>query len=239
MKEISERKSGGGRDSDDGLQTVEDSVKKLIERVGTIKDAVPPEWLTTPKPERLTGEYLDYAVRLSGMPVIDCEWSKCRVAELLREWLRRSEWMIDRGKGLLLMGPVGTGKTSAAALIAKELLASGSTVRWVYMADMLGVTSDRFKREAEIRRQQKAEVLVWDDFGVTAPAPWQIGYLDRIVDARYRMRRSMIVTTNLTRDQLRSVEDGARMIDRWRETMQVVTISGQSMRVPWKMSDDE
>lgn len=175
-------------------------------------------------------------------------WDKVR-SPLVREWtlalatraMRRSEQVAGTtlqwhliGHGLLLLGPTGTGKSCAAALCAREAAKVGRTLCWAYVPDLCdALTSTPRERSAEIRRQESVDLLVWDDFGVRDLADWEIGYLDQIVEARYRARKPMIVTTNWDPARLREDPRIQRMVDRWRErtTSHVVVLGGASMRV--------
>lgn len=134
----------------------------------------------------------------------------------------------------MLIGPVGTGKSSAAGLLVKAAIMGGLSARWSYVPDMLGRMGDWKHREHWVQEECRPHLVVWDDFNVTKMSAVDIGNLDRVVENRYRRRMSMIVTTNMTADGLRSFEEGARMVDRWRERMTMFQIRGESMRHSWK-----
>lgn len=137
------------------------------------------------------------------------------------------------GHGLLILGPVGTGKSSAAALAVREAVRIDRTARWAYVPDLLDrLGTGPKERDLEIRRQIAVGLLVWDDFGVRDMADWEVGYLDQIVDGRYRARKPMIVTSNLTGADLSSDDRLARLVDRWRERVcsTAVVLGGESMR---------
>lgn len=144
--------------------------------------------------------------------------------------LRQPEFV---GRGLLLMGPVGTGKSSAAALICKSAVMAHRTVLWQYVPDLIdSLTNKAQARQDVIRRAGQADLLVWDDFGVRDMADWELGFLDQIVERRYREFRPMVITTNLTATDLRGDTRLLRITDRWRErtAREAVTLSGESMR---------
>ncbi len=132
-----------------------------------------------------------------------------------------------------MSGPVGTGKSSAAALVARSAVMAGRTVRWVYVPDLCdALTLNVTSRVSETKVQETAEVLIWDDFGVRDFADWEIGYLDQIVEHRYRRKRLMVVTTNLEAQALRSDTRLDRLMDRWRErtAADYAALAGPSMR---------
>lgn len=154
-----------------------------------------------------------------------------------RTW-RRSEQIPRQprfaGKGMILLGPVGTGKSSAAALACKAAAEKSRTVVWMYVPDLIDELTDKAAKRAQvIRRATRADLLVWDDFGVRDMADWELGYLDQIVENRYRNFQPMIVTSNLTSEDLRGDVRLHRITDRWRErtACERVVLSGESMRV--------
>lgn len=169
----------------------------------------------------------------SGIPARyqEAVWQKVRYPQIRSYadgWA--SNW--EHGRGLMIFGSVGTGKSSVAALIAKEVLAGGFTARWEYVPTMVDEIGDRQSRMAAYRRQVTPSLLVWDDWGVTNLAEWQIGLLDRIVERRYSRKMPMVVTTNLTGADLRADEALQRMVDRWNQVMTGWTIDGKSQRTP-------
>ena len=186
------------------------------------------------------------ALKIAKVPELymDSDWSRVR-SPAVKEWAlavhartqKRSEpGPLNHhllGHGLLIMGPTGTGKSSAAALVARDAFAADRTVAWRYVPDLLDtLTSTPKERLQEIKRLSAVDVLILDDFGVRDMADWEIGYLDQIVEARYRIRRPIVLTTNLTREQLMQDQRLGRMVDRWRErtASNIVVLAGESMR---------
>lgn len=137
------------------------------------------------------------------------------------------------GHGLLIVGPTGTGKSSAAALAAREVVRIDRNVLWSYVPDLLDrMAMSARERAGEVRMQSGVDLLVWDDFGVRSPAEWEVGFMDQIVEARYQSRRPMIVTTNLTPQDIAADDRLTRIVDRWRDytAKGVIVLSGESMR---------
>lgn len=160
-------------------------------------------------------------------------WDECRAGKALREYTDRLASHMASGRGLMLLGPVGTGKSSAAGLVAQEVVKLEKRVIWWYVPDLLAEMREPREARAIVKASSGVDVLIWDDFGVAGLPEWQIGMLDRIVENRYQRQKPMIVTTNLSRQAL---EDPAlaRINDRWAERRFVVTIGGESMRRTWR-----
>lgn len=168
-----------------------------------------------------------------GVPTryTEAEWDQ--VAEVgLLEWkapdILRAR--LDRGRGLMLLGPVGTGKSSIAALVCGETLRLGRSVRWETVGTLIDELGDAKLRADAMRRCRYPDLLVLDDFGVGALSPWQIESFDKIVESRYRNRKSMIVTGNVTPQTLANDPGLARMVDRWRQVQTSYVIGGSSRR---------
>lgn len=144
-------------------------------------------------------------------------WDACEVEAELRT--------VPASDGILILGPTGTGKTSAAALLA---MTRWPTQRWgyVYWRDLVNQLGD-----AGVPPAARLQHLVIDDYGVGEIPPWKVGDVDGVWEFRNSRRLRTIVTSNLTRAQLTDDKLAARWVDRWRQMMpHVVTVGGRSRR---------
>jgi DNA replication protein DnaC len=217
------------------------SLAESLERnVLAVRDRLSEERRANPGPDRasLAGEReLRVLLRHGEVPPKyrdESDWEQVpdSLAVPLMEWRVADilQAKLAHGRGLLLAGPVGTGKSMTAALLCREVGRLGRSVRWEYVPDMLDALSDPKTRQQVVARQRHCTLLVWDDFGVERLADWQIGHLDRIVEGRSRARRSMIITTNHTPELLRADPALARMTDRWRAMCTPMILGGPSRR---------
>lgn len=162
----------------------------------------------------------------------DADWDKVDVDDARNVARNLSEY-VESGRGLMVAGPVGTGKSSLAALLSKTAIQFGFTVRWEYVPKMLDEAQARDTGSFVKHRQRIVDLLVWDDFGVQALAPWEISLLDRIVESRYSRKRSMIVTSNIDPSVYKDDPALSRFVDRWRETLRILHVGGESKREPF------
>jgi DNA replication protein DnaC len=127
---------------------------------------------------------------------------------------------LDRGRGLWLMGDVGTGKTSLAMLVSKAALELGRSVAIYSLPRLLA----RIRRtyDAELGEQSYLEfferltsvdLLHVDDLGAEKRSDWVLEQLYAIVNERYEAERSVVVTTNLDQAALEE-QIGVRTVSR-------------------------
>lgn len=111
------------------------------------------------------------------------------------------------GKGLLLYGSVGVGKTFAAACIANALIDREYSV--------LVTTFDRIEKTTFGMRTGRQEyfdslnrysLLVLDDLGAERGTEYMQEIVYSVIDGRIRANRPMIITSNLTSQQLKNPE---------------------------------
>lgn len=144
------------------------------------------------------------------------------------------------GESALLIGPVGTGKTTAACAL---LLAAAKTrtVRYARLPSLLREVNGAWRSRDKTPQQAFAEfaevgVLCLDDVGKEVPRPGTVSMLWELVDARVSAGRPTVYTTNNHADELRAMfaagsdEQTARaIVDRMRASV-VIRFEGESLR---------
>jgi DNA replication protein DnaC len=158
--------------------------------------------------------------------------------------------------GLLLIGPVGCGKTHLAVGIAKELIAhkSAACLFWDYR-ELLKEIQNSYNASVQATEMEvlrpvfEAEVLVLDELGAAKPTEWVWDTVSHILNTRYNDKRTTIITTNY-KDQLpgaaaggaaRSAREetlgdriGERMRSRLHEMCRVVRVEGEDYRIKYR-----
>ena len=145
------------------------------------------------------------------------------------------QWQTMRTEniGLLLWGGVGTGKSFLAGCIANALMEREVPVRMTNFAHVLNELNNSFSgRNEVVDRLCRYPLLIIDDFGMERSTEYALEQIYNIVDSRYRSRKPLIVTTNLTLDEIRHPQDTAhaRIYDRLLEMCVPISCIGVSLR---------
>lgn len=113
------------------------------------------------------------------------------------------EYPLDDKGGLLLIGPVGVGKTHLAVGILKELVLRKSTHCLFYdYRDLLKQIRNSYNAsvsatEMEVLRPAlEVPVLVLDELGAERPTDWVWDTVSHVLNTRYNEKRTTIITTN-------------------------------------------
>ena len=107
---------------------------------------------------------------------------------------------LQDGKGLLMIGSIGTGKTHLAAAVANQVLTAGVPVIFKTSIDLLTdirSTYDTDTQESKVvDTYGTVELLVLDDLGKEKVTAWAASMIFSIINARYERMLPTIITTN-------------------------------------------
>ena len=161
------------------------------------------------------------------------------------------------GKGLLLTGDIGVGKTHVAVGLLKELITRRGVSGLFYdYRELLKEVQNSYNKEVSatelgiLRPVLEAEVLVLDELGAAKPTDWVWDTVAQILNSRYNERRTTIITTNYAneaslmsvgasqdslakramRDETLGDRIGERMLSRLQEMCVVVEMRGKDFR---------
>ena len=142
---------------------------------------------------------------------------------------------LKRGYGLILTGGYGTMKTTMAVAVLRAHIDAGGYGMFVPMCSLMDnlFTMRDLSREEWARyekRVRSTQLLVLDDLGSEDTGrDWVRAKADSIITERYNKMLPVIVTTNLTQDELLSTYSG-RIVDRLRNTSICLTFGTGSQR---------
>lgn len=150
------------------------------------------------------------------------------------DYVAHWEEMKSKSIGLLLWGDVGTGKSFFAGCIANALLEQGVPVLMTNFSRILNSLSGLYSDEKNqlIDSLNKYSLLIIDDLGIERNTEFSLEQVFNIIDSRYRSKLPLIVTTNMTLDELKHPQDlaRARIYDRVLERCVPLRINNRNIR---------
>lgn len=153
---------------------------------------------------------------------------------IAQNYCKEFKSMYEKNQGLLFYGSVGTGKSYTAACIANYLLDHNTSVVMTSFVRILQEMQgfDREKEEAFSNRLNSVRLLIIDDLGAERSTDYALEKVYGIIDSRYRAKKPLILTTNLTLNQMQSVSDirYERIYDRIFEMCYPLKFEGLSWR---------
>lgn len=145
------------------------------------------------------------------------------------------------GKGLLISGPAGVGKTYRTSGLAGKLVEMEYDVCFTTSSSLFASIRDSYSRnttEQVIRDYTTADYLFIDDLGKEPPTAWVLSMLFRIIDTRYTSQLVTIVNTQFTPSQLverlaseGSVEEAEAIVSRLIEDSDPIFMEGENRRL--------
>jgi DNA replication protein DnaC len=242
----------------DVCKICEGSGLRVVERAGGFRAAVPCECRTERKAARMIA-----AARIPQR-YAHCILESFEAQVPVRNRSLESALMMARnfvqgypvetdGKGLLLTGSIGVGKTHLAVGILQALVAErGAKGLFFDYRDLLKQVQNSYGRNVETSEREvlapvfDAEVLVLDELGAAKPTDWVWDTVAHILNTRYNDRKTTIITTNYAnlaplgteasgpKTAMREESLGDRITERMRSRLQemcvVVEMNGADFR---------
>lgn len=157
-----------------------------------------------------------------------------KIMEAARRYAINFDDFRKQGKGLLLFGTVGTGKTFAAACIANALIDRGIPVLMTNFARIANTVGGMWEGKQEYYDSlNKFPLLILDDLAAERKTEYMSEIVFNVIDARYRAGLPLIITTNLTSEELKHPSDISyqRTFSRLLEMCLPVEVKGKDKRL--------
>lgn len=141
------------------------------------------------------------------------------------------EEILEKCLGVFIWGPPSTGKSFAAACVANALIEKGYSVIMTNLSEYMDLPIA--EREARLDALASCDLLIIDDFGMERRTEFAYEQIFKVIDRRYQSRKPILITSNLTKEQLHHPEnlEEERIFGRVRTMCpQLICFDGENMR---------
>jgi DNA replication protein DnaC len=161
--------------------------------------------------------------------------AKKRVQDFISMWPG-----MDEGRGLLLMGGCGVGKTHLAVAALIEIINSGKPGKMLFsnFQELIQEIQASFDADASVRKSEimrpllEVDLLVLDELGSQKPTTFVQDILYYVINTRYNEERATIFTTNyfdtpaVAKEETLTDRIGTRLRSRLYEMATLVDFTG-------------
>lgn len=156
-----------------------------------------------------------------------------KVSDACQRYVECWDEMRANNIGVLFYGTVGTGKSFLASCIGNGVLDRQVAVSATNFPRLLNLLQGTYKKQALLDRLSIYKLLILDDLGVERDSAYAEEQIFNIIDARSSSELPVIVTTNLTLEELEhpTSMQYARIYDRVLEMCPIrLKLVGESRR---------
>ena len=155
------------------------------------------------------------------------------ITKAMKAYVEQFDTFRKEGKGLLLYGNVGTGKTFHAGCVVNALIDRGIPCLMTSFSRLTNQINGMWEgKQAYIDSLSRFSLVAIDDLGVERDTEFMNESVTTIIDSLYRAKVPMIITSNFTPAQL--TEDceirKRRVYDRMLERCHPIKVDGPSRR---------
>ena len=156
-----------------------------------------------------------------------------KVSSIMRNYADNFDEMREKGKGLLLFGKVGRGKSFLAACVGNALIDRGIPALMTDFARIEREANRDFStRQFYFDSLNKFPLLILDDLGTERDTAYMNEVVYTVIDSRAKAGLPIIVTTNLTAEELKSPANltNQRIFSRLLEMCIPIEMQGEDRR---------
>ena len=179
--------------------------------------------------------------RRMGLPEIamrdwtfeNAEYENKKLEKAMQRYVENFNEFRKDGKGIVLYGTVGTGKTYASACVVNALIDKGYQCLMTSFTRISNTISGMYEGKQEyLDSLNQFDLLVLDDLGAERNSEYMQEMVFNIIDSRYRTGKPFFITTNLSIEEIKTPSDigRARIYDLIIERCFPIDVSGKSIR---------
>ena len=152
------------------------------------------------------------------------------IIDIAKEYVENFDENFKNGRGLVLFGGTGCGKTYASVCIANALIDKGKRCKLTSFPQISREWEGMYgKKEDYLIALNANDILIIDDLGVERDSPIVYEMMYAVIDSRSRAKKPLIITTNLTSDEIKNTID-KRIISRLYEMCDFKECKGNDRR---------
>lgn len=142
--------------------------------------------------------------------------------------------------GLLLTGPVGTGKTHLATAIANDLINKLYSIYFGNVVDVMSFIKSTYSKDSNITEDEainimtdKVDLFIIDDLGQENTTEYTLSMLYQLINRVYENEKTIIITTNRNSKELATGlgKRGQAIVSRITEICEPVIFKGEDWRL--------
>lgn len=153
-------------------------------------------------------------------------------AAIAQKYAEHFETFRQRGEGLLFYGTVGTGKSYLAACIANALIDRGNSVLMTNFARIRNEAQGAYQKQEYFDKLNRYDLLILDDLAAESNTEYMQEIVFGVMESRCNAGLPLIVTTNLTAEELKNPESVSdrRRFSRLLKVCCPVLVDGEDQR---------
>ena len=130
-----------------------------------------------------------------------------RISDAMKRYVDNFPTFREKGQGLLLYGPVETGKTFMACCVANALIDNGYSCMATNFSRIANTVWSVSDKQGYYDKLNSYDLLVIDDLGVERDTDYMQEIVFSVIDGRDRAGLPLIITTNLTLLEIKRATD--------------------------------
>lgn len=156
-----------------------------------------------------------------------------RLSRQVHGYVNAFESYRETGKGLLLLGPTGTGKTFYACCIANAIIDAGYSAIVTNFAEIANDLQATFDKGSVHKRLLRTDLLVLDDLAAERDTSFMQEIVFQVIEERSAAQKPLIVTSNVSVQAFFAPGDLARgrVFSRLAEACIPLSVAGTDRRL--------